>query len=104
MPVPEWEKHFSEFSEKLIERLKAGHKEYGDGSFNKPVTALVDELIEELYDICGWSFVALAHLKDVRHLAEHIEERLGLLEVWDHRGDPDFHTRVEDYVNRREED
>jgi hypothetical protein len=49
----EWAK----FSAAVHKRLEAGEREYGDGSFARPVSELRHEIQEEVLDICGWAFV-----------------------------------------------
>jgi hypothetical protein len=45
------------FVERLRARLVAGAATYGDASFNRPAGELVDEVQQELEDVCGWSLL-----------------------------------------------
>lgn len=54
------------FRKVLHDRLEAGERAYGDGSFSKDPTALVGEIEEELLDVCGWSFVLWVRLRRLR--------------------------------------
>ena len=50
-----------EFLEQLGARLKVGETEYGDKSFHVPGTA--EEILVELLDVAGWSFVAWVQMR-----------------------------------------
>lgn len=49
-------------------RLAAGAEEYGDASLRAPPAALVGEVIEELEDVIGWSFLARRRMKGIEHI------------------------------------
>lgn len=57
---------FEDFAGLVQARLSAGAKEYGDRSFSRQPLELMDEIQEELLDICGWSFVLFTRLQKVR--------------------------------------
>lgn len=57
-------KEFGHFTDVLFKRLEAGEREYGDVSFQRPMGELVDEVCEELLDVCGWSFVMWCRLQE----------------------------------------
>lgn len=57
------------FVTRLRARLESGAREYGDASFERPATELVDEVMEEIEDICGWSLLLWARLDRLR---EHV--------------------------------
>lgn len=47
-----------EFTEKVKERLERGKIEYGDPSFLAELSALAEEIDQELLDQAGWAFIA----------------------------------------------
>jgi hypothetical protein len=49
-----------DFLQDLDARLAAGALEHGDRSIAKPVSAILDELEQELIDLPGWSFILWA--------------------------------------------
>jgi len=73
------------FLEKVSARYLKGETEYGDRSFDLSPPELVEEIQEEVLDICAWSFFlferlervdkALAKLED--YLEENVRERNG---------------------------
>ena len=54
------------FVERLRARLAAGAKTYGGGSFTRPAAELVDEIQQELEDVCGWSLILWIRLDALR--------------------------------------
>lgn len=58
---------FEDFVRLVQTRLSAGAKEYGDRSFSRKPLDLMNEIQEELLDICGWSFVLFTRLKKVQN-------------------------------------
>jgi hypothetical protein len=65
-PTPEYEKHLPEFIDLMKTRLAAGHIEYGDGSFDRPLLDLLAEIEEEILDQVNWSFIQWVRLKAER--------------------------------------
>jgi hypothetical protein len=61
------EGQFIEFAARVKKRLDAGHLEYGDGSFERPPQELLDEILEEIEDIMGWSFVLHCRVTDLKN-------------------------------------
>lgn len=57
------DQEWAEFITAIHARLEAGEREYGDGSFRKGQSKLVGEVLEELEDVCGWSFVLWCRVK-----------------------------------------
>ena len=57
---------FDRFAARLRERLAAGAACYGDASFTRPATDLVDEIQQELEDVCGWSLILWIRLERLR--------------------------------------
>jgi hypothetical protein len=54
------------FVGKLRARLQAGAKEYGDRSFQRPPGELVEEVQQELEDVCGWGLLLWLRLEGMR--------------------------------------
>ena len=68
-PGPTWRKHWPEFETVLKARLDAGARAYGDNSFARPPTRLVDEIEQEALDIIGWGFVLWVRLQALKEKA-----------------------------------
>lgn len=62
------------FVDRLRERLVAGAREYGDRSFNRPTDELVDEIQQELEDVCGWGLILWVRLDRLRGRVEQLGE------------------------------
>lgn len=60
-----YKKYFNQFIEELKEKMDAGHREYGDGSFGLPPEKLIKELKEEALDICGWGMILWVRLEEM---------------------------------------
>lgn len=60
------EADLARFVERLRVRLINGAKTYGDASFTRPATELVDEVQQELEDVCGWSLLLWIRLDRLR--------------------------------------
>jgi hypothetical protein len=54
---------WTHFSERVASRLEAGRREYGDRSFSKEPKAILAEVEQELFDVCGWSFILWCRLQ-----------------------------------------
>jgi len=65
-------KEFSEFTQALYERLGRGEAEYGEASFQRPPAVLVDEISEELLDVCGWSWLLWCRLRELKRKLEQV--------------------------------
>ena len=66
--APQWTDHWPAFSERLQAKLAKGYIEYGDGSFDLPLTELVAELKAECEDISGWGLVLWSKLDRLEKL------------------------------------
>lgn len=64
------------FVQRLRARLVAGAATYGDHSFTRPAAELVDEIQQELEDVCGWSLLLWIRLDRLRGAIEQ-QEQLG---------------------------
>jgi hypothetical protein len=58
------------FETMVRRRLWRGARDYGDASFARPVTDLLDEIEQELADVAGWAAVAFEKLARLRALAD----------------------------------
>ena len=56
---------FPIFIKRLDERMEKGFKEYGDGSFDRDPQDVLNEIQQELLDVCGWS-VILFHILETK--------------------------------------
>jgi hypothetical protein len=62
---------------RLRARLVAGAMKYGDASFRRPAAELVDEVQQELEDVCGWSLILWIRLERLRGRLAPAAERGG---------------------------
>ena len=65
--------HLDRFVTRLRTRLEAGAATYGDRSFTRPAAELVDEIQQELEDVCGWSLLLWIRLARLRGAVEQHE-------------------------------
>lgn len=70
MSEPKYRSVFPEFVKRLEQRMEQGFKEYGDKSFDRSPKELLEEIEEELLDICGWSVVLYKRIKDLQKKME----------------------------------
>jgi hypothetical protein len=66
---------FPEFVEQVRARLAQGAREYGDRSFDRPISELLGEIEQELLDVCGWSFLLWCKLRALQAAAPVEEPR-----------------------------
>lgn len=64
--------HLDRFVARLRARLEAGAATYGDTSFTRPAAGLVDEIQQELEDVCGWSLLFWIRLERLRARVEQL--------------------------------
>ena len=60
------------FVQRLRARLVAGAATYGDASFTRPAAELVEEVQQELEDVCGWSLLLWIRLERLRARVEQL--------------------------------
>ncbi len=60
----EWD--YPEYSQQLLDRLKAGAKQYGDVSYERAAGDLVEEIQQELLDVSGWAFILWTRLEELK--------------------------------------
>lgn len=65
-----------QFTAMVATRLEAGAREYGDKSFSRSPSALIDEIKQELLDVCGWGFILWDRLDRAEHALACVEARL----------------------------
>lgn len=65
----------AEFFELLRGRLRKGAETYGDQSFREPLNRTLEEIEQELLDVCGWSYVAWKRIRALVAAAERLESR-----------------------------
>lgn len=71
---PRWLSEWPDFSAALRDKLTRGALEYGDKSFSRDLTELLDELSEECLDQAGWGMMGWVRIRDMQKaLAEAIE-------------------------------
>jgi hypothetical protein len=58
---------FPIFMEEVLSRAIEGAKTYGDHSYDRPKAELIDEIMQECADVCGWSFILWARLFHMKH-------------------------------------
>lgn len=66
------------FVDRLSIRLAAGAVTYGNTSFTRPAADLVDEVMQELEDVAGWSLLLWIRLDRLRGQVENTTEGGGL--------------------------
>lgn len=64
---------FPSFAAEVRSRLERGRQEYQDASFRRPVSELISEIREELLDVAGWAFIALARLDAIEQAAADVD-------------------------------
>ncbi|MBN1605500.1 MAG: hypothetical protein JW940_02650 [Polyangiaceae bacterium] len=57
---------FGFFAAAVRDRLEKGREVYGDASFTAAPDALLDEIAEELQDVCAWSYILWTRLERLR--------------------------------------
>lgn len=65
---------FEAFIRQVQERLSAGQREYGDVSFSRDPTDLLNEIQEELMDICGWGYILHSRLARVQRALDTLRK------------------------------
>ncbi len=78
---PRWKEEWPDFSAKFEARLRSGHRQYGDRSFERPLFSLLAETEEEIYDQILWSFIALTRITDLRKRIQKLEDKIGEAEI-----------------------
>lgn len=66
---------FPLFADRIKERLKRGAKEYGDESLYRDPLELIQEVEEELIDICGWSWILFERIQRTKTKLKAIAEK-----------------------------
>lgn len=58
--------NYKEYFDELEKRLRAGAEEYGDTSFEKQNSRLIEEIQQEVLDIAGWSYILWKKLENIK--------------------------------------
>jgi hypothetical protein len=61
---------WEEFASKVASRLEKGRQTYGGWSFSRSPGQLLDEVEEEILDVCGWSYILWTRLRTLRQRLE----------------------------------
>lgn len=64
---------FLKFVDKVLHRLKAGQRAYGDKSFSMEPEVLLTEIEEEILDICGWAYILHVRMEKLRSAVRAID-------------------------------
>lgn len=63
------EQDWQRFQDHVRARVEQGKCDYGDSSFERPITDILKELQQEIADINGWGFIAYSRIERyLRHL------------------------------------
>lgn len=73
---PRWKEDWPKCKKKLEKRMRDGHRDYGDRSFERPLVALLDEVEEEILDQINWSFIAWTRNRELAAKVRVLEDRL----------------------------
>ncbi|MBK8977644.1 MAG: hypothetical protein IPM29_17175 [Planctomycetes bacterium] len=65
------------FVARLRARLVVGAATYGDSSFQRAAPELVDEVQQELEDVCGWALILWVRLERLHRRVTQIHEQGG---------------------------
>lgn len=65
-PLGPLDAHIDRFVARLRTRLEVGAATYGDISFTRPAAELVEEIQQELEDVCGWSLLLWIRLERLK--------------------------------------
>jgi hypothetical protein len=107
---------YPEILSMMKERLRAGHRQYGDRSFGRPLSSLLQEVEEEIYDQILWSLVALTRISSLWGRIQRLEDAIGLAEVENRLleegdvkfpyipGDPDLDNGISEAAQARKEE
>jgi hypothetical protein len=61
------------FFKRLFARLEAGAREYGNKSYSRDPVELMDEIQQELLDVCGWGCIQFERLEKMKEALSSIE-------------------------------
>jgi hypothetical protein len=113
---PRWEKEWPKWEKDIKKRLREGHRQYSDKSFDRPLSSLLREAEEEIYDQILWSFIALTRISSLWGRIQRLENAIGLAEVENRLleegdvkfpyipGDPDLDNGISEAAQARKEE
>ena len=61
-----WRDHWPAFAVQMLRRLETGEREYGDESFTRPQSEIVEELAQEALDLAGWAFILWTRIERMK--------------------------------------
>jgi hypothetical protein len=67
---------FQAFASAVRHRLQAGSETYGNRSFTREASELVDELQQEALDLAGWGYILFCRLEAMREALAEEGERI----------------------------
>ena len=67
---PDLANAFERFMARVRDRMEIGAEAYGDDSLSAPPAVLLNEIQEELEDVCGWSVLLWWRLERLRTAME----------------------------------
>jgi hypothetical protein len=68
------ERLWEPFTDAVRQRLVKGANEYGDTSLDLSGSALLEEVGQELLDVCGWSFILWLRIRELKSQLARMEE------------------------------
>lgn len=71
LAIDQWVK----FTDCVRIRIENGKKVYGDSSFDRPLESLVEEIRQEIEDVCGWAFIMWSRLNELERSMQTLKER-----------------------------
>lgn len=77
-----WEDEWAAFEHTLRDRLDQGVRTYGDVSFKRGWSDLLEELAEEAIDLAGWGFILWCRIQRSLRVIDSAVETL-------HKPEPD---------------
>lgn len=66
--------HMARYLAAVLDRLDKGSAEYGQTSFERPPTATVAELLDEVADVSGWASILYQQLADLAEAVRDVDE------------------------------
>lgn len=71
---PLWKEKFPDYIAELEKRMKDGHREYGDRSFDRPLWGLLEEIQQEVLDQANWGFFCWDRIQELKEKVKKLEE------------------------------
>jgi hypothetical protein len=74
---PRYKKEWPAFEKRFLKRLRQGHREYGDQSFDRPLSSLLEEQEQELFDVVLWGFIGIVKMGEMIEKVKELEGLVG---------------------------